>query len=148
MPRHRIHRFIRFVLSNSLGTAVDTLVLWVFSHFVFRGYTGQYLLSPFISFECAVLSNYLCSWHFIWRDRVRRYIHPRFWYRYVWYNLSATGAFLIKMGFLLLFERMFGWSVVVCNLAALCISGTLNFAMGECVIFKKSQTTANDQSTS
>ena len=90
-----------------------------------------------MSFECAVFSNYLCSWHFIWRERVRKYIKPRFWSRYLYYNLSATGAFLVKMGFLLLFERIFGWSVVVCNLAALGISGTLNYVMGECVIFKK-----------
>jgi len=41
------------------------------------------------------------------------------------------------MAFLLLFERIFGWNVVVCNLAALCLSGMLNFLMGECVIFKK-----------
>lgn len=134
---HYIRRISRFILSNSLGTLVDTGVLWLLSHFVFRGYAGQYLISPFISFECAVLSNYLCSWHFIWRDRVRQYIKPRFWHRYIYYNLSATGTFLVKMGFLLLLERIFGWHVVVCNLAALCISGMMNFVMGECVIFKK-----------
>ena len=41
------------------------------------------------------------------------------------------------MTFLLLFERIFGWNVVVCNLAALSLSGVLNFAMGEWVIFKR-----------
>lgn len=84
-----------------------------------------------------MLSNYICSWYFIWRERVRQYIKPRFWHRYIYYNLSATGTFVIKMGFLLLLERIFGWGVVVCNLAALCISGTLNYMIGECVIFKK-----------
>ena len=140
MPFHRIHKFARFVLSNSLGTLVDNLVLWTFSHFVFHEYMGQYILSPFISFECAVLSNYLCSWHFIWSDRTKQYIKPRFWRRYIFYNLSATGTFLVKMGFLLLLERIFGWHVVVCNLSALCISGILNFVMSECVIFKKVET--------
>lgn len=137
MLRRHIRKFTRFVLSNSLGTLVDTLVLWALSHFVFREYMGQYLLSPFISFECAVLSNYLCSWFFVWRDRVRQYIKPHFWRRYIYYNLSATGIFLVKMGLLLLVERIFGWNVVVCNLVALCLSGVLNFVMGECVIFKK-----------
>ena len=137
MPKRLLPKVIRFVFSNSLGTLVDTLVLWGSSQFVFIGYAGKYLISPFISFECAVLSNYICSWNFIWRERVRQYIKPRFWHRYIYYNLSATGTFAIKMGFLLLFERIFGWDVVLCNLAALCISGALNYAIGECVIFKK-----------
>ena len=46
-------------------------------------------------------------------------------------------TFLLKMGFLLLFELLFGWHVVICNLAALCISGIVNFSMGEWVIFRK-----------
>ena len=142
MLRRHIRKISRFVFSNSLGTLVDTLVRWVFSHFVFHGYTGQYLLSPFISFECAVLTNYLCSWHYIWHDRVKQYTSPRFWRRYFYYNLSSTGTFLVKMAFLLLFERIFGWNVVVCNLAALCLSGMLNFLMGECVIFKKPKASA------
>ena len=61
----------------------------------------------------------------------------RFLGKYVFYNLSASGVFLIKMCFLLLFERLFGWNVVICNLAALCISGLINFSMGEWVIFRK-----------
>lgn len=138
LPSIHIRKVFRFILSNSLGTGVDTLVLWLCSHYLFRsyGYTGQYLVSPLISFECAVLTNYLCSWYFIWGDRARRYPRTAFARKYLLYNLSATGAFLLKMAFLLLFERLFGWNVVVCNLAALCISGVVNFAMGEWVIFK------------
>lgn len=138
LPSIHIKKVFRFILSNSLGTGVDTLVLWLCSHYLFRsyGYTGQYLVSPLISFECAVLTNYLCSWYFIWGDRARRYPRTAFARKYLLYNLSATGAFLLKMAFLLLFERLFGWNVVVCNLAALCISGVVNFAMGEWVIFK------------
>jgi putative hemolysin len=41
------------------------------------------------------------------------------------------------MLFLLLFERWFGWSVVICNLLALCISGVLNFFLSEAVVFRK-----------
>lgn len=136
---HYSCKVFRFILSNSLGTVVDTLVLWLCSHYLFRsyGYTGQYLVSPLISFECAVLTNYLCAWYFIWGDRVRRYTHTAFARKYLLYNLSATGAFLLKMTFLLLLERLFGWNVVVCNLAALCISGIVNFAMGEWVIFRR-----------
>ena len=134
--RH-IHRLSRFVLTNSVGTFVDILVLWLLSH-LFVSYSGQFLLSPFISFECAVFTNFFCSWHFVWSDRVKR---CRFVRKYLFYNLSATGAFLIKMVFLLLFEQLFDWSVIPCNLVALCISGTINFFMGEWVIFKKTDNT-------
>jgi putative flippase GtrA len=53
------------------------------------------------------------------------------------YNASATATFIVKLGILLLFEVVFGWHVVFCNLAALCISGLLNFSMGEWVVFRK-----------
>ena len=138
MPRTRhIGRLPRFVLTNMLGTMVDILVLWMLAHVVFTGYVGQYILSPFVSFECAVFANYLCSWFFVWNDRVKLRAGCRFGRKYLYYNLSATGTFLVKMTFLLLFERIFGWNVVVCNLAALSLSGVLNFAMGEWVIFKR-----------
>ena len=116
---------------------VDILVLWMLAHVVFTGYVGQYIVSPFVSFECAVFVNYLCSWYFVWSDRVKLRAGCRFGRKYLYYNLSATGTFLVKMTFLLLFERIFGWNVVVCNLAALSISGMLNFVMGEWVIFKR-----------
>ena len=127
----------KFMLSNVLGTVVDTLVLWSLSHYAFVGYAKQYLLAPLISFECAVLVNFLSSWYFVWNDRVCKGALFRFWRKYFYYNLSVTGAFFVKMGFLLLLKRFFGWSVVVCNLAALCISGTINFVMGEWVIFRR-----------
>ncbi len=60
-----------------------------------------------------------------------------FFRKYLLYNFSASAVFLVKMGFLLLFEVIFGWDVVYCNLAALCISGIINFSMGEWVIFRK-----------
>jgi putative flippase GtrA len=41
------------------------------------------------------------------------------------------------MTFLLLFEKLFGWHVVFCNLAALVISGIVNFVLAEFVVFKK-----------
>lgn len=126
-----------FVLANGMGTVVDTAVLWLFSHYVFESYAGDYIISPVISFECAVFANFCCSFFFIWKDRVEKGSLKYFFRKYVIYNLSASMTFMIKMGFLLLFEAIFGWNVVICNLAALCISGVLNFSLGEWVIFRK-----------
>lgn len=147
-----LRKIISFIIANFFGTIVDTAVLWICSHFLFESYTGVYIISPVISFECAVTTNFLCSYFYIWRGRVNREKSKSF-LRYYWkYNLSCTGGFLIKMGFLLLTERVFRTigipdpiiifginvpDVVICNLIALCFSGVFNFAMGEWVIFRK-----------
>lgn len=131
-----IKKIPKFIGVNALGTVVDTAVLWVFSHYVFHNYWGDYIISPLISFECAVFTNYICSFFFVWKDRVKA-DKKNFLRKYIVYNLSSSGVFLIKMGFLLLIELISGWNVVICNLIALCISGTVNFSMGEWVIFRK-----------
>ncbi len=130
-------RVPKFVLVNALGTVVDTAVLWSLSEHVFHSYVGTYMLSPLISFEFAVFSNFCCSFFFIWKDRVEMDGIRLFFKKYLFYNLSCSMTFLLKMGFLLMFELLFGWNVVICNLAALCISGIINFSMGEWVVFRK-----------
>ena len=132
-----LHRFPRFVAGNLLGTLVDTLVLWVFSHFVFQSYVGKVIVSPVISFEFAVFSNFLFSYNMTWKDRVSHRSGKSFIRHYGAYNASCTGGFLIKMGALLLIQALTKWDVVICNLLALCFSGTYNFTMNELVIFKK-----------
>ncbi|MBO5814548.1 MAG: GtrA family protein [Bacteroidales bacterium] len=132
-----ISNFPKFVLAEGLGTVVDTAVLWILSHFVFQKYAGEYLIAPVISFECAVFTNYCTAFFYVWGDRIKSRTFKNFLRKYVLYNLSASAVFLIKMVFLLMFELLFGWSVVICNLAALCISGLINFSIGEWVIFKR-----------
>ena len=55
------------------------------------------------------------------------------------YNISSSLVFTMKLGVILLLERLFGWNVVICNLAALCLSGLINFSLSEWVIFRKKQ---------
>ena len=131
-----IKRLPKFVGVNMIGTVVDTAVLWVFSHYILKGYIGEYIISPIISFECAVLCNYIFSYFGVWKDRARNHDRREFAHKYLLYNLSSSVVFMIKMALLLLFEAIFGWNVVICNLLALCLSGLLNFALGEWVIFR------------
>ena len=132
-----LQRFPKFLAGNLLGTLVDTLVLWVFSHFVFQSYVGKVIISPVISFECAVFVNFLIAYYFTWKDRVSQLTTGSFFRHYVAYNASCTGAFLVKMGLLMLIQWLTKLDVVICNLLALCVSGGINFAMNEFVIFKK-----------
>lgn len=132
-----LRRFPKFIGVNAIGTLVDTIVLWLFSHFLFESYIGEYIISPIISFECAVFSNFVFSFFFVWRDRRYRNQRKAFIHKYLIYNISSSAVFLLKMGILLTIEALFGWNVVICNLIALCISGLINFSLGEWVIFKQ-----------
>lgn len=132
-------KYLKFVVSRAIGTGVDTLVLWLLSAYIFDGgYFATYIISPIISFEAAAMSNFICSYYWIWRGRITTRNRRSFWRHFFGFNLASTASFIVKMLFLLLFERWFGLSVVVCNLLALCISGALNFLLSERVVFRKS----------
>lgn len=71
MPKVLI-RYIKFMGTSVVGTIVDTLVLWVLSDLVFtQGYWGEYIISPVLSFQCAVSANFLISYFYVWKDRTR-----------------------------------------------------------------------------
>lgn len=135
---HLLIRYLKFASSTLVGTAVDMLVLWLCAHYLLDGsYWREYILSPFISFECAVIANFVVAYYGVWRDRVSKHTFRSFMRHYGGYNISCTGAFLVKMAALLLFESIFCWDVLWCNIAALCVSGLLNFFMNEKVVFRK-----------
>ncbi|MBO5980261.1 MAG: GtrA family protein [Bacteroidales bacterium] len=134
-------RYAKFAGTSLIGSMVDTLVLWLMSDLVFtRGYWGEYILSPMISFQCAVAVNYTISYFYVWKDRTRKRPDAsvrRFFRLYAAYNLSNSMVFLFRLGVLLLIERFSGWDVVFCNLTAMCFSGIINFTINNLLIFKK-----------
>ena len=128
-------QYLKFLLTRMFGTGVDTLVLWVCSDYLFTSYWGSYVLSPVISFEFAVMSNFLWSYYWIWSSRIENKCNVVFWKRFLAFNISSGGGFLIKMLFLILFEQIFGWDVVWCNLTALPISGVFNYILTDFWVF-------------
>lgn len=131
-------RLFKFSLSTLAGTAVDMLVLWIFKQFVFKGwYYGEYMISPVISFFFAVLTNFSLAYFIVWKDRVSKRSVRSFFRHFAGYGISSLGGFIVKMGLLLLIEKIFHWDVLICNLVALCFSGLLNFALNEWVVFGK-----------
>ena len=128
-------RFLKYSGTSLVGTLVDTLVLWILSDLVFtKGYWGEYVVSPAISFQCAVITNFLISYFYVWKDR-KKTRNP--FLTFLYYDLSCTAVFLLRLGFLLLVERIFGWDVVICNLVAMCVTGIINFVLNNQVIFRK-----------
>ena len=137
-------RYLKFAGTSAIGTIVDTLVLWFLSDIVFtKGYWGEYIISPAISFQCAVAINFTIFYFYVWKDRTRKRPDAsarRFFKLYGAYNLSNSAVFLFRLGILLLIERFTGWDVVICNLVAMCFSGIINFAINNRLIFKKKKT--------
>ena len=137
-------RYAKFAGTSAFGSVVDTLVLWLLSDLIFtRGYWGEYIISPLISFQCAVAVNYTISYFYVWKDRTRKRPDAsarRFFKLYGAYNLSNSAVLLFRLGILLLIESFTGWDVVICNLVAMCFSGIINFAINNLLIFKKKKT--------
>ena len=89
-----------------------------------------------ISFECAVLFNFLCSFFLIWKDRMDIGNARAFMSRYLLYNMSCTMTFLLKIGLLMFFKFLFGWDVIIYNLTVLYVYGIVNLVMSDRVIFR------------
>ena len=136
-------RYAKFAGTSVVGSIIDTLVLWLLSDLIFtRGYWGEYIISPLISFQCAVAVNYMISYFYVWKDRTRKRSDAsvrRFFRLYGAYNLSSSVVFLFRLGALLLIERSFGWDVVICNLVAMCFTGIINFIINNLLIFTTKQ---------
>ena len=132
-------RYLKYAGTSLAGTIVDTLVLLLLSDLVFtNGYWGEYVISPAISFQCAVMTNYTLSYFYVWRDRREDTGRVRsFFRRFLYYDLSCSTVFLLRLGLLLVIERQSGWDVVICNLTAMCFSGIVNFLMNNLVIFRR-----------
>ena len=134
-------RYLKFAGSSVAGTLTDTLVLWLLSSFVFsEGYWGEYVLSPAIAFQCAVAVNFTIAYFYVWKDRITAVpgkCVARFLRLYLAYNLSCSAVFLLRLGVLLLIERFAGWNVVFCSLAAMAISGIVNFILENRLVFRK-----------
>ena len=134
-------RYAKFAGTSAVGSVVDTLVLWLLSDLVFtKGYWGEYIISPLISFQCAVAVNFTISYFYVWKDRTRKRPDAsvrRFFKLFGAYDISVSVVFLFRLGVLLIIEMFTGWDVVICNLIAMCFSGIINFTINNLLIFKK-----------
>ncbi len=147
-----LKKWIDFVVSRALGTVVDTAVLWFVGWVLHKmvavhpasgfwsgfEYWGEYWIGPAISFEVATFANFLMSYYWIWKNRIsNRSSAKSFWRHFGGFNVSCIFGFFVKMIFLVLFEKLFGWDAWLCNLLAVCISGILNYFLAEVLVFRK-----------
>ncbi len=144
--REILKKFVMFVLCSGVGTLVDLSIHWLLSSLFFKeSYLWSYWITPLISFEFAVTTNFFIAYHFVWRERISHRDRRSFWRHYAAYNATATGVFFIKLGLMQGFHFLFPVLIpVLCNLLALCLSGFVNFTMSEFVIFAKKKQKEDD----
>lgn len=140
-------RFLVFSVTSGAGTLVDLGLHWLLSARYFPdSYWWGLWISPLISFEVAVLVNFLIAYNYVWRERISRRGTRSFWRHYAAYNATNTGVFFVKLAVMQGLHFIFVWlgwfqdasfEPVLCNLLALCVSGTINFFVNEFVIFRK-----------
>ena len=64
-------RFAIFSITSGVGTLVDLGVHWWLSAtFHTDSYLWRFWIAPIISFELAVLTNFLIAYYFVWRERI------------------------------------------------------------------------------
>ena len=140
-------KFAVFSITSGVGTVVDLGVHWWLSAtFLQDRYWWTFWVSPVISFELAVITNFLIAYYFVWRERISQRTTRSFFRHYAGYNATATGVFFVKLllmqGLHLLFVAL-DWfqdktyEPVLCNMLAMCFSGVLSFVLNEFVVFKK-----------
>ena len=140
-------RFAMFSITSGVGTLVDLGVHWLLSsRFMPDRYWWTFWVSPVISFELAVVTNFMIAYFWVWRERISHRSTRSFFRHFAGYNATATGVFFIKLlvmqGFHLLLVAL-GWfqgktyEPALCNLLALCISGCFSFVLNEFVVFRK-----------
>ena len=139
-------RFAMFSITSGAGTLVDLGGhYWLSSSYMPDHYWWTFWVSPMISFEAAVITNFVIAYFWVWRERISKRSPRSFLRHYAGYNAAATGVFFIKLlvmqGIHLLLVA-FGWfqnktyEPVLCNMLALCISGCFSFVLNEFVVFK------------
>lgn len=70
MIKEELFRFAKFTGSSLIGGTVDMVLVWLLSRYVFKGYWGDVIISPIISFECSVIVGFAFCWYFVWNYRV------------------------------------------------------------------------------
>ena len=127
------------MLCSTSGTIVELVVVWLCSTFLFHNYVEQYVVSPVIAFECAVVVDFVFYSRILWRKRLKSIGFRSYLVRLLKFNLSATGVYLLRLALIQAMGLAWHLHVVWCEMISMCFSGTLNYTISENLIFKKTK---------
>ena len=138
-----LRRLVIFMLCSTSGTIVELVVVWLCSTFLFHNYVGQYVVSPIIAFECAVVVDFVFYSRILWRKRSKGIGFRSYLVRLLKFNLSALGVYLLRLALIQAMGLAWHLHVVWCEMISMCFSGTLNYIISENLIFKKNKPKKN-----
>ena len=140
-----LRRLVIFMLCSTSGTIVELVVVWLCSTFLFHNYVGQYVVSPIIAFECAVVVDFVFYSRILWRKRSKGIGFRSYLVRLLKFNLSASGVYLLRLALIQAMGLAWHLHVVWCEMISMCFSGTLNYIISENLIFKKNKPQKNSK---
>jgi putative flippase GtrA len=134
-------RWIKFNAAGLLGVAVQLATLAALTHIA--GF--NYLVATACAVEAAVLHNFIWHERYTWADRTRS--APQLaMKRLLQFNLSNGAVSLF--GNLVLMKLLVGQAhlpALLANLIAIASCSTLNFCLGEFVVFSDQRREPDDQ---
>jgi putative flippase GtrA len=125
-----LRHFVRFNLASLIGIPIQLAALWTLVH----AGSVPYVPATALAVSVAVTHNFWWHWHWTWADRRRdRSGAPDAFGRF-----AATNGSVSLLGNLLVMPVLVGWlgvPLVPANLAAIALSGFLNFWLADRVVF-------------
>jgi len=131
-----LRNFIKFAIRGVVGAIVDTSVLWILTTLFFQSYFTEYILSPAISYEVGIVVTYIICYFWIWNHRVNN-DKSDFLRLLLAYNAALIISLVVKIVVLAVINEIFHFHIVICNVLALCFSGSFSFFASEKYIFIK-----------
>jgi putative flippase GtrA len=127
-------RSLRFVTTNLCGTVIETSVLAALGAIWDRALLA-YVLAPVLAFEVSVVHNFVASYLWVWPERVARGDRD-LTRRLARYNLGVATVFLGRLALIVALGAGFGLPAAVSNLLALLVSGVVNYAVQDRIVFR------------
>lgn len=124
----------RFVLVGVIGVGVSTLVLWVAR----QGLGLPTAAAGVLAWWTSTTSNFLLNDIFTWRDRRSSSLRLKGLRLLRYYSATALGS-VISLGILVLLADGLSVPLLVANLAAISVGGTINYLVHNVWTWKRSE---------
>ena len=133
-------RFLRFNVVSALGIGVRLMVAWA----LVNGLGLHYLVGTTLAIEASILHNFFWHLHWTWggQDGGAGFEAPRrnhVFFRCVAFHASnGLVSFIGAMMLMPLLVASLGLHHLVANFITVCITGLMNFFLGDRLVFRAS----------
>ncbi len=127
-------RFINFIATGVVGTAIGTGLLWYMTEM----FGIFYIVSAAISKELGTIMTFALNERFVFKDRISPSMKTvkKTFSRLIKFNINRLAATVIVIAATALFTEVFGIHYVISNLIGICIAFPFNFFVSNGQIWK------------